>query len=177
MKASIFNNYILIFCINGVVYSQQKKQAVDTVDAHELYSKARKSDKVYIKDKSLDKYTGTWVWKSGDKSLIITLNKTMHHFGKNGHILDMEMISGQYQYLENGKLIASASGQDIGGSSGGKKDTVDIFVDIKSRKSHVALLLIYLNNNSLELKLNNTMFEYKNDKNFELPLPLVLTKQ
>ena len=167
-----------IFATN-FAYGQQKKSATTTIDAAELIKnpKAIKGNNLILKDSALDKYAGTWIWKNGNKSLTIQLSTKLYQLGDSNHIVDVTFLSGYYQYIVDGKVIYFISGKDISGSSGGKKDTVNVFMDIKSRNTQVALLAIYLPDHTLKLEVEKNRFEFKNDKNFELPTPLILTKQ
>jgi hypothetical protein len=171
---------IILLALSNVstAYCQQKKQTIKTIDVKDLkHPESIKSNNLNIKDSSLDKYVGTWIWKDSDKSLTVIFNKKITHYGGNDNVLDVEMLSGSYQYLVSGKLIISVGNRDFNASSGGKKDTVNVFIDIMSRKTSVALLAIYLNSNSIRLELDNNRFEFKNDKDFELPNPIVLVRQ
>lgn len=171
---------IILLALSNVstAYCQQKEQTIKTIDVKDLkHPESIKSNNLNIKDSSLDKYVGTWIWKDSDKSLTVIFNKKITHYGGNDNVLDVEMLSGSYQYLVSGKLIISVGNRDFNASSGGKKDTVNVFIDIMSRKTSVALLAIYLNSNSIRLELDNNRFEFKNDKDFELPNPIVLVRQ
>jgi hypothetical protein len=138
---------------------------------------ALKGIDIVINDASIDKYVGTWVWSDGANSFKINFVKKTHHYGANGNILDMEILTGSYEFYKNGKLITMDSDKGFSGSSGGKTDTVNLFITIKSRKSQVALLAIYLPDHTLKLEVEKNRFEFRNDKNFDLTEPIVLTKQ
>jgi uncharacterized protein DUF6705 len=168
--------FLAIFSSN-FVYGQ-KEQATPSVDVTDLkHSESIKGNNVNINDSSLDKYVGTWTWKSGTKSLTVTFNKKLVHYGGNNNVLDVTILIGTYQYSNNGKEISSSSDNFLSGSSGGKSDTINLFISNNLRKTTVALLVLYLNSNSIQLELDNKRFESKNDKNFEFPSPVILTKQ
>ena len=159
----------------STAYCQQKEQTVKTIDVTGLkHPESIQNNNLNIKDSSLDKYIGTWIWHEGSRNLTVVFNKKTTHYGSNGNVLDVEVLTGSYQYFINGRSVSNNS---FTASSGGKKDTVNVFIDISSRKTTVALLAIYLNNNSIKLELDNNRFEFKNDKDFELPTPIVLIKQ
>jgi hypothetical protein len=169
---------ILTVFASNYVYGQQKNEPIDTINANQLnHSGAIKGNKVYIKAPELNKFVGRWAWKDGSKNLSLTLNKTVYHYGRGGNILDMEIISGSYSYLKNGEKVTLSADSALGGSSANNKDTLNIFIDVKSRKKRVALLAIYQPDNTIKLELDKNRFEFKNDENFELPMPLILTKQ
>jgi hypothetical protein len=167
----------LFFSMYAVGQTSTNKP-IDTINTSQLNQpEAIKGNKVYIKAPELNKFAGKWVWKNGNKSLILNLNKTVHHYGAGGNILDLEIIQGGYSYLKNGEQIILSADSALGGSSANNKDTLNIFIDIKSRKSRVALSAIYLPNNTIKLELDKNRFEFKNDENFELPMPLILIRQ
>lgn len=181
-KFTIMKNLKITFIIllGGltVAHGQQNQHKINSVDvATASRSEALKGNDLNLTDSNLDKYAGTWVWKSGNKTLTLKLKKETIHYGRNNHVLDLEVISGNYEYLANGKTISNFSDNEVKGSSGGKKDTINVFVDVKTRKTMAALLLTYLNSNTVKLELDKNKFEFKNDKNFELPNSIVLIKQ
>jgi len=169
---------ILTIFATNFVYGQQKKESIDTITASQLHqSGAIKGNKVYVKAPELNKFVGKWVWKNKSESVSLNLNKTVHHYGAGGNILDLEIISGSYSYFKNGEKVILSADSALGGSSANNKDTLNIFIDIKSRKKRVALLAIYQSDNTIKLELDKNRFEFRNDENFELPMPIILTKQ
>ena len=74
MKALIIG----VFCfISGLsVHAQQKDSAVKSSELSE--HGALKGKDIFIKDASLDKYVGTWVWSNGNAGLTIQLNTTIY---------------------------------------------------------------------------------------------------
>ena len=168
---------ILTIFVSNFVYGQQK-ESIDTINTSQLsHYGAIKGNRVYIKAPELNKFVGKWVWKNKSESLSFNLNKTVHHYGAGGNILDMEIIVGSYSYFKNGEKATLSDDSDLGASSANNRDTLNIFIDLKSRKTRVALLAIYQPDHTIKLELDKNRFEFKNDEHFELPMPLILTKQ
>ncbi|MBS1532004.1 MAG: hypothetical protein JSU01_17015 [Bacteroidetes bacterium] len=167
---------LMIMLGSNIVYSQEK-QSVTAIEATDLkHPESIKGKNLKVNDSSLDKYEGTWTWSDDGKSLKIKFVKQVHHYGSKDKVLDMEVITGSYNFSENGKTTVYASNEDFIGSSGGKNDSLNVFMVINSRKTRVALLVTYINKNKIKLELEKNRFEFKNDKSFEIQDPIFLIR-
>jgi len=155
----------------SAAYSQQ---SVDTIDINNLHhSRAGKNHSVFVKDRSLNKYIGTWAGKDGADLFKLTFQKYNHNLNN----LSMESLKGSYEHIKNGKEAYSLSNNNLDASSGGKKDTLNVFIAIKSLNAAAALLAIYQKDGTIKLELEKNRFEFKKDKNFEFPDYIILTRQ
>jgi len=157
-------------CVSAV-YSQQ---SVDTIDAINLSQvRIAINHRVFVRNRDLNKYTGTWVGKNGTDLFNLTFKKYNHQLNN----LTIELLKGSYEHLKNGKERYLLSNDNLNASLAGKKDTLTVFISTKSPVAAAALLAIYLKDGTIKLELEKNRFEFKKDKDFEFPDYVILTRQ
>ncbi|TQD40706.1 DUF6705 family protein [Haloflavibacter putidus] len=110
-----------------------------------------KPKNIYYKDlnNELDKYEGTWKYQNGSTSFIITLEKIEKHYSPDFEIY-YDLMTGEYQYIENGIEIINTLPQltqntsnvhkgNIGGSAIIDKDQILVCEDCAPNEKRVKL--------------------------------------
>ena len=157
-------------------YAQKK---ITTLSASDLHKPgALNGTDFIITDNNLDKFIGTWAWKDGSKQLTFNFVKDVYHYGKGGHVLDLAILKADYLFTVNGKIVAKSEKEYPAiGTSIGRKDSIDLIVGNSTRTKSTFLLLAFMSDHSINVEVNNNVFEHSNDPKFELPTPITLTKK
>lgn len=164
---------ITLMLATGMAYGQQQS-SLKRVSASE-FAKSGVEKNLYIYNDNLDKFVGTWIGNENGKQIkVVLLKKSFRLTKDSGNRTEMELISGNFEYLHSQTKIASYA---LTGSIGGDSNILNAFIDVKSRKTQASLSFSFLQNGELKLEFAPNIFGSNNDKDFEFKDIIVLTKQ
>lgn len=165
---------IILLLLTQLTAQARQNNNLKRVSIAELV-KTGNSNNVYNDD--LSKFVGTWIGKEGERTVQIVFAKKAFRLSKDpSNLSEIELITGTFQYFENGNLVKSYTNDDMSASLH-SKDTLNVFIDIHERKTQVALLASFLQGDKVKLQVEKNRFEYKNDKDFILRDAIILTRQ
>src|SRR5690242_11180671 len=102
-KSKIMKNIIGFFIamvLTTMAFSQAKPQKV-----YKAGDKIGTEDNVYIMDDELNKFVGTWEWKEGNDMFKLNLNKIKKNVGSKDKPLEIDLVTGSYEYTAKGKMV------------------------------------------------------------------------
>ena len=183
---------LLSFCLNAFSQSpkpdtirkanssvQPPQKTIQRIRFSE-FSKTPLSKYYYVYNDDLYKFTGTWEGsKDSIRVKIVFKIKAFRFNSDTTNLSRFELVTGTYQQFTNGKLVVvyCYPEDDFVGSTT-TPDILKLELYIWVRKSRENLKASFLPNGKLELAIGEPMFESpRNDKNFELKEPIILTKQ
>jgi hypothetical protein len=151
MKKAIF---LIVIVLSGIsVFAQRttKKISISKVDITAV------EPNTLIENEFLDKYTGTWIWQSGNKKLVMQFIKIDVPLNKSSNDgVNLQLLKGSYQYYVNGVLAKLDTNKyNFIGST--DSDRAPVQFELRTPQKvfeSTGLELNYLNANSLSLKVS-----------------------